>query len=66
MGKFPKTDVCDPCKIMGTLKCWNDDIFLLPTEEETSLFVKPLTFYQDTIEKITTNLNMKKYLSKEK
>ena len=52
MGKFPKTDVCDPCKIMGTLKCWNDDIFLLPTEEETSLFVKPLTFDQDTIEKI--------------
>ena len=70
MIKFTEIDVCNYCQTVKYLKGWNDDIDLFQMEEEfdftTSFFVNPPTFDQYYIEKTTTNLKMKKSLSKQK
>ena len=61
--------MCNSCKTVSNLKGINDGVDLLPMEEEYDLskpfFFNPSTFDQVFIEKITKNLNMKKYLTKD-
>ena len=56
--------------MVNNLEDHNDNIDIIPTEEEydftDSYFVNTPTFDQDYIERIATDLNIKKYIEKYK